>query len=103
MWTWVCLVVESRGGGHGYGAGVLVDREGVAGVAGGDGPCDRVVVPGIGEVDDRRGGGGGLGDRAGVVICNNRANVLYIDGDYLNIGLIVVGSQYVEEYEVVTS
>ena len=59
------LEVEGRGGGHGDHAGAGVDREGVAGVAGGDGPCDGVVVARVGEVDDRRGGGGGLGDRAG--------------------------------------
>ena len=54
------LEVEGRGGGHGDHAGVLVDREGVAGVPGGDGRRRGVVVARVGEVDDRRGGGGGL-------------------------------------------
>ena len=80
------LEVEGRGGGHGDRAGVLVDREGVAGVAGGDGPRDGVVVvAGVGEVDDRRGGGGGLGDRAGVVVSDDGRHVGDGDGDGLGV------------------
>ena len=81
------LEVEGRGGGHGDRAGVLVDREGVAGVAGGDGPRDGVVVARVVEVDDRRGGGGGLGDRAGVVVSDDGRHVGDGDGDRLVVGV----------------